>query len=530
MSRLFVTQELVAAICASLYAECLLEQGDPGNASKEFRRTALVSTHFFHGMLPYTWGSVKLLDLFKRGLIPAQLTPEHNWVQVRVSKSISRKTMSRFHFYAPYIKALHLPIGSHMTAIDNWKPLAAYSKDNELLPNLVELDCGKFDLRAISVFLLPSTRKLTIGPPGGPREQLDTAKTKQLLEHTAKICPGLRFLKFHSGPAGRTDTPELSQTFALLSSFKDLRRLTSSPVVIQSEALQFVAQLPYLDTLSIGPCKGGTHWDSSLCEKVPADGFPALTDLTLHLDEPGDAMRFWELVPLGALKKLDLTLVAGDDESPFISTICRASPQIANLGLTFVEGEDEWTYPISADVFEHLACLPIESCSFNRATLEFEGAWAKIAGSWPNLRLFECHAQSADLEDLLALSSKLPKLETLECDLDLDYAADDIETNWSPVGQPSVYPQLRRLSFYKPDIGKIMRCGLEDRERESELRDLAKFLAYFWPKLSIETIKEDPEEEEDGFEREYYRTRAELLVCQDASYRLFKDLVEAYVQ
>ncbi|KAG8719671.1 hypothetical protein FRC08_002270 [Ceratobasidium sp. 394] len=528
MYRVFVTPELVAAICAGLYAQYLLEQDAN---TKEFQRTALVSTHFFHGMLPYIWESVKLLDLFKRKLIPAELTWRSGCVQaVCISQSISRETMSRFHFYAPYIKVLQVPIGTHATKIDNWKPLITYSKGNELLPNLVELKCGKFNLQALSAFLLPSTRKLTIDPPRDSGKQLDMASTRQLLEHVAHQCPDIHFLEFYPDPTAKTDTPPLSQTLALLSGFKNLRRLASTSVVIQPSVLQLVAQLPHLNTLSIGPI-GSPDWDSSSCEQVPTGGFPALNNLTLCLANLQDAKQFWELVPLGMLKKLDLTiLVANRGKSEFISRLCRASPQITELGLNFTNYRGGWAYEIDADTFEHMARLPITSCSFDGVKLEFEDAWAKVASSWPNLRSIKCGDQPTNLEDLIFLSSSLPKLETIECELDLDYAAEAIESNWSPVGQPSFYPQLRLLTFRKPNIGDIMLRGLEDRGRKSEIRDIARFLAYFWPKLTIEAVKEDSEEEEEGLGRDYYEMHREFLASRDASFSLFKDLVLSYVE
>ncbi|KAG9073958.1 hypothetical protein FRC06_011032 [Ceratobasidium sp. 370] len=526
MHRLFVTQELVAAICARLYAEFLLERYPN---SKRFRGTALVSTHFFHGMLPYIWGSVKLADLFRRRLIPVEILVGRNRSQVHISQSVSHETMSRFHFYAPYIKVLEVSDELYTPEIHNWGPLVEYSKDNKLLPNLAEITCEKFDPDALSP-LLPSTRKLTIDPTYA-QKRLDMTETQRILEHTANLCPGLRSLEFYPRTTKTTKTPALSQTFASLSSFKDLRRLASTPAVIQSNALQLVARLPRLDTLSIRSCGNGRRWDSSLCEKVSPGGFPALTDLTLHLDTPGDATRFWELVPLGKLKKLDLTLLARDDESPFISTICTASPRITKLGLKFVDSKkwSQWFYKISADMFKYLARLPLESYSFDRAKFDFEDAWARVAGAWRNLRSIKCLIQSTKLEDLVFLSSTLPKLEAIECDLDLHHALDAVETYWSPVGQPSFYPQLRHLAFNQPDIAGIMQYDLEGEERTAEFRYLARFLAYSWPKLSMVAV-EDQEGEESGLGKDYYQTRYELKASQKASFNLFKELVLSYVK
>ncbi|KAG8726174.1 hypothetical protein FRC10_007410, partial [Ceratobasidium sp. 414] len=108
--------------------------------------------------------------------------------------------MSRFHCYAPYIKVLLVSVEYE---IENWEPLAEYSKDNELLPNLVELKCEKFDPQPLSVFLPPSTQKLTIGKLlENPWEQLDMARARQFLEHAAHRCPSLRSLEFHPEPTG----------------------------------------------------------------------------------------------------------------------------------------------------------------------------------------------------------------------------------------------------------------------------------------------------------------------------------------
>ncbi|KAG9094013.1 hypothetical protein FS749_013299 [Ceratobasidium sp. UAMH 11750] len=439
--------------------------------------------------------------------------------------------MSRFHFYAPYIKVLQVcGIGAN-----TWELLAAYSNDNVLLPNLVELRCDEFEPEAFSVFLLPSTQRLTIDKP--PKElarwnRLDMVNTKRLLEHAASRCPSLRSLEFYPEPIHIIDVPTPIQTFALLSNFKDLRRLVSTPVVIQSTALQLVAQLPCLTSLSIGPTEKSGHWDSSLCEPVPAGGFPALCDLTLCLENPQDVRRFWELIPLGMLKKLDLTIpeVTGD-EPPFIPTLCQASPQITKLRVMLPEFERfHWEfYEISADTFEHLACLALESVSFEGIKLDFEDAWVKVVGAWPNLKSAELLGPRTNLEDLLFLSSNLPKLESIGCKLNLNYAT--VETNWSPVGRPLVYPHLRHLTLYNVDLGDTMGYESVGGARcKSRFGHLARFLAYYWPKLSIQVVKEPEEERDSYYHREYYEKCGHHLAAQDVSVGLFKELVETYVE
>ncbi|KAG8712126.1 hypothetical protein FRC08_014999 [Ceratobasidium sp. 394] len=512
MHRLFKTQELVTAICASLHAKCLLEWGTDGPSSynlKKFRRTALVSTHFFYGILPHIWKSIDMLSLFYRKLIPREATLK--WPPGHTADPLSRKAMSRFHVYAPYIRTLRAP-SAHL---QNWEPLIAYSKDNELLPNLIEFECDGSGPEALSVFLPRSTRKVTIVRPYPKPHPI--ADTRQILEHAVHKCPGLYSLEFH--PMSTTDA---DTSVEVLLSFKRLGHLVSTPIVLQSTGLQTVARLPRLNTLSIKPAGSG-HWDSSLCEQMPADSFPVLSDLTLCLEKPRDATQFWVLIPLRMLKKLDLTITAPHgDNSEFISTLCRTSPQITELALRFPESERcyRWTYRISAEVFEHLARLPIESCLFESATFDFEGSWAKIGGSWPNLRFLECLSQPADLEDLLVLSSSLPRLESVGCQFDLERAARTVGANWSPVGRPPFYPSLLKLVSPRTNMMKIA--------YGPELRGLARFFAYFWPNLSVKSV--EPYYISDDPRWDFSQLLAELSARRDALFGVFRELILAYVE
>ncbi|KAG8709303.1 hypothetical protein FRC08_018423, partial [Ceratobasidium sp. 394] len=483
MRRVFETQELVTAICVQLHAEYELELlGANGSSSydrDQFQRTALVSTRFFRGMLPHLWERVRVVLLFRRGLIPSKIIRGPKGGAMHISDSISRETMSRFHFYAPYIKTLLVPSPHMMIETHNWEPLVAYSKDNELFPNLVEFFCAEFHPQALSAFLpRDSTCKVTIESPCYPKH-LDMADTKKNLEHIALQCPGLYSLEFH--PESDTTTDDL-MLMHVLSSFKNLGHLVSTPTILHSAALQVVAQLPCLHTLSIDSYFSG-YWDSSSCEQVPVGGFPALSNLMLRLRNSQDAKQFWEFIPLGMLKKLVLTIEDPDDEFEFISTLCRTSPQITDLVIKFGKFEKyrRQVYKMSADVFEHLARLPIESCSFKKTELEFEGAWVRVAGAWQNAKSIEFLHQPTSLEDLFVLSSSLPHLKSIGCKFDLAHAAFTVGPNWSPVGQPPFYSGSLNLTSSQAHLMKIA--------YGPELTGLARYFAYFWPKLSIKSVE-----------------------------------------
>ncbi|KAG9074625.1 hypothetical protein FS749_013790 [Ceratobasidium sp. UAMH 11750] len=422
--------------------------------------------------------------------------------------------MSRFHFYAPYIKTLSVPSPHMMTETHNWEPLVAYSKDNELFPNLVEFFCAEFHPQALSVFLPHSTRKVTIESPRYPK-QLDMADTRQNLEHIARQCPGLYTLEFH--PESNMTADDL-MSMHVLSSFKNLGHLVSTPIILHSAALRVVAQLPSLQTLSIGSTWSSGDWDSSLCEQIPVGGFPALSNLTLQLKKPQDAKRFWELIPLGVLKKLVLTL-DGPDKFEFIPTLCRKSPRITDLVIKFGESKEYrgQVYNMSADVFEHLARLPIESCSFEQTELDFEGAWVRVAGAWQNAKSIEFLDQPTSLEDLFVLSSSLPHLKSIGCKFDLAHAAFTVGPNWSPVGQPPFHSEPLNLTSSQAHLMKIA--------YGPELTGLARYFAYFWPKLSIKSVEEYVSDDPD---RDDPNILAELLARHNALFGVFNQLILAH--
>ncbi|KAG9090132.1 hypothetical protein FRC06_001203, partial [Ceratobasidium sp. 370] len=278
----------------------------------------------------------------------------------------------------------------------------------------------------------------------------------------ARTCPGIRLLDFHPKLHEPANTvvaqSKLLRDFAALPSFQNLRFLISTPVILQSPVLELVAQLPCLKRMTIQPNYPGANWDPSSCQQLPPGSFPALDTLVLSLGTSRDANRFWELIPLPNLKDLDLTMesVANDNELQFIPTLCRASPQITSLQLSFPAFNEP--HGISARMFEHLARLPLDRIfSLECAILDFEGAWFDIADAWPHLKMIRCLDQPTGLTDLLYLSSSLPGLEYVKCDLDLEQAARTVQYNWRPAGQPPFFPNLTDLIIKQFELRELVR-------------------------------------------------------------------------
>ncbi|KAG8717472.1 hypothetical protein FRC09_014226 [Ceratobasidium sp. 395] len=198
----------------------------------------------------------------------------------------------------------------------------------------------------------------------------DNASTSKVFQHIAQECPNISQLEFcceldELADGNNTEDSSL-RTFASLSTgFQNLWSLVSSPVIIQSSALQMLARLPNLTNLWIRAQSDTTPWNSSLCEQLPPSSFPALKSLRIDLETCRDVKRFWELIPLANLEWATVSIAStsevGDE---FIPTLCRASPHLKSLGLEFSSqsdlDEDGEIHMVPLNTFEHLARLPLK--------------------------------------------------------------------------------------------------------------------------------------------------------------------------
>ncbi|KAG8719674.1 hypothetical protein FRC08_002273 [Ceratobasidium sp. 394] len=511
MHRIFETPELLCIICGNL---------PPSN------RAALVSRHFFRGMLPYLFQRTSIYALFKRGLIPAEWTLRDREMTVtRISQPLSSENMSRFHLYAPSIKYLNFDPGAYSLKVRNWEPLISYSQTTQLLPNLVESSCSQAGSRSCFVFLSHSTRVLKVYKYSGPS---DGVTTSELLGHVANKCPNIRELEYHceldEPIEGESAENRSLRTFASLPAFRNLCCLVSSPAIIQSSALQLLSQLPKLADLWIRAESGIRPWVSSLREQLPPGSFPALKTLSVDFEKSGDVKKFWEFIPLAGLEKayISIGLIGDGDQSEFIPTLCQASPNIKHLRLTFsiqseLDEEDREIHRISVDMFEHLARLPLDNfLSLGCARLDFDDAWARIAQLWPSLGEINCIHQPMRLDELMLLSAALPNLHRVECDLDLEQAMQVVERNWQPVIGYPFYPSLRFLIVKEFELREYASSFHHD------LSDLARFFAYFWPSVHVESIKSYTHDV-DEYETDTWK-------YNQALFDMLQKLIRAHVQ
>ncbi|KAG8724855.1 hypothetical protein FRC09_013023 [Ceratobasidium sp. 395] len=423
--------------------------------------------------------------------------------------------MSRFHFYAPFIKIIELGFFRVSLDLDDWSPLITYAQTTRLLPNLVQVIYLGPELDPLTIFLNSSARMINLA-------SLSVSFVKDILDHIATLCPGAHQLKFYPSSDQYTDNFSLedipSQTFASLAKFRDLRHLTSSLAVLQSHSLRLLAELPNLAFLHVE--SGYLHDVNNveLCYQLPADSFPSLT--TLHIDLTSqDVKRFWDLVPLKKLAEVHIFIQSADggDPTQFIPSLCRGSPRIKALLLDFPIGDDdEPVYSIGADMFEHLARLPLDHFfSVTYARLDFERPWEKLAMAWPKIQEIRLIHQPTSLEDFMALSASLSNLLTIECDFSFTEMANNVKHSWEPTEGSRFYPKLDRFIIKQPELKDLA------TSESHNIDDLARFFACHWPNARI--LTSIAVESELG-------TGPDGWIYEDGLFSLFKKLIKAHVR
>ncbi|KAG8730803.1 hypothetical protein FRC12_020067 [Ceratobasidium sp. 428] len=234
--------------------------------------------------------------------------------------------------------------------------------------------------------------------------------------------------------------------------------------------------------------------------------------------------RFWELVPLAKLTRAFLTIQVARDgdegEDNFVPLLCQASPRIRSLRLTFSDRadfneEDRNIHKISAETFEYLSRLPLDEYLFLGSTrFDFDNAWAMIARTWPALCDIRCLHQPTSLAEFLHLSAALPKLFQIECDLGLEQAIRTVRPNWEPVSGSQYFPNIHTLTIKDSELRE------HASSYEYNLSDLARFFAYFWPNMRIQSTS--------AYSRRDYED--ETWKYNQALFHMFQKLVDAHVK
>ncbi|QRW13397.1 hypothetical protein RhiLY_12396 [Ceratobasidium sp. AG-Ba] len=462
MRRLFQTPELVSMICADLPS-----------------RTALVSSQFFQGMLPYMWKSASLYQIIQRSLIPTTIISDDDRTQVHFSENITKENMLRFHVYAPFVRSFALDVIPRWQFF-SWGALFSYSQTRVLFPNLESIHCEFFDADALHTFLTCSTRKFSI------RQLQDHPFVSRLILKTlVHTCPNIEHIEFYPDISG-LDT----SYFDDLVKLRCVRRLKTKDSALWLLA-PLIGALPNLGALAVETSQYkdfNSVWDEPLLQPLGVGAFPVLKSLSLEFDNHDEASLFWDHLSFRCLAELSLFIKSGsltsDGDLDFIIKLCQVNPHLETLGL-YLPGYDykgpiNRYIPIPSEIIKELFCLSLShTFALIGAQLSLSGAWSGLASTWPRLKRIICPNQLSTLDDLILLTSSLTNLEHLECDLSCKDEVSKLQHRWQPIGRPAFYPTLRMLVCRRLDLRE---CVLHD---EHGLNSLARYFGYHWPRMRI---------------------------------------------
>lgn len=299
----------------------------------------------------------------------------------------------------------------------------------------------------VAMFLSPTLLDVELGYYGASWGLgLDCSTALDLLEEISLRCPSLRRLRFY--PREDVNDFEFGTRAAIvsqqrldmlasfrlqLSSFRDLRTLESSVLVLRPGILSALGELPHLETLLIN---GNDREPRILDLTLPVSSFPSLRNLGLWNFHSANLRYLSEFSPLlRQLTKLAMYLTYSctyhyrwevdaewDWQSKLMLGVAKNAPLLTDLAIDFdligaqVCLSSEW-----ADV---LQLLPLRRLSIQNA--EFERDWSHLALAMPSLEVLQ--GRCLRFNEIFELARGLPRLRLLELKLiDLESFVKDGE-------------------------------------------------------------------------------------------------------
>lgn len=322
-----------------------------------------------------------------------------------------------------------------------------------LVPNLEKLGVliSEVDMQEythwVTMFLSPRLLDVKLVHYTSGRLGLDSSTVLGLLETISPRCPSLRRLSFF--PLEDTDDYEFETkstivgqqrldmlaSFRLyLSSFRDLRTLESSVLLLRPGVLSALGELPHLETLSVN---GNGREPRIVDLTLPGSSFPSLRHLKLSCFHSANLQYMSEFAPLlHRLTKLSMGLVYEDSMRNYsweveeewdwplklMRSVAKNAPLLTDLTVDF---ETVWACAcMSSEWLDALQHLRLKRLSLTNA--EFGYSWSDFAAALPHLEEFQ--ATGLSFRSISELAKGLPQLRLLVLDsIDLDSFGDDGE-------------------------------------------------------------------------------------------------------
>ncbi|KAG9101806.1 hypothetical protein FRC06_002591 [Ceratobasidium sp. 370] len=401
----FATYDIIALICA--------------NAKySDLAGFLTVSRGFFRCAAPHIWRQLPnaqpLLDLVLNEDRGAKKTTE----SADLPEDKSR--LSRFEFYAPFVKELFLH--SAFKKKPNWHSLSNAVSHRPLLPNLSRLILDvpseqKYssytfgsteDLACLNAFICPSLVDIRL--PSGFSLWLFPDAASGLLKNVVDTAPELKVLHI----CIHIDMGNVDAAFRNIARFRNLRALKCTSVMIDGEKLRSLGTLPQLESLQIVSAEDvGLSDDEDRVPPgdwmLPAQSFPMLRHLSVYELPDSMVAQLWRLTSLvRSLVSVGVKFQSESSSSEIIRTICRCSPEMQELSLDLSDLDDQ---VVPATVVEHIRKLPLQRLRMLGTDID---ELAPLLSSMTNLEYLEVDDYtSLTIEDLISIAKYMPKLRFL---------------------------------------------------------------------------------------------------------------------
>ncbi|KAG8734930.1 hypothetical protein FRC10_011205 [Ceratobasidium sp. 414] len=323
--------------------------------------------------------------------------------------------LSRFDFYAPFVKELHLQPAFLRDEL-SWHSLANAVQRHPLLPHLSKLvldapdSCywetsfgSPEDLACIGAFLCPSLVDIRL-----PKDfflWLDPDIASQLLEDTALE---LRVLHIYV----RGDMGSIEADFRTITRFQNLRVLKCTNRMIDCEKLRLLGTLPRLESLQIVSPEDGYPPDGEDNVRpgdwvLPVHSFPMLRHLSTDKLPASRIIRLWRLTSLvQPLVSVSVNFQYGPS-STIIRNICEGSPQAQELSLYLGKLRDQEE---ALAVIEHVRKLPLQRLIIRGLGVN---ELTPLIPPMANLEYLGIGDTDLSIQGLVSIAKLMPKLRFL---------------------------------------------------------------------------------------------------------------------
>ncbi|KAB5588893.1 hypothetical protein CTheo_7669 [Ceratobasidium theobromae] len=467
---------------------------------------ARTCSFFFNPAIRQLWSSGPVEDKNILNLLPNSLVfhygekENETKFEVNIPTNVPSDYFDRLNIYAPYVRHMNVSLAwshdeeyYHHRHLPGWRTVACHARKHVLLPNLrrVELmerystttssrPCSDW----LSILIPPSLRDLDLfrnfvdDSPGCIERYLD------LMDSVFNRCSNhLERLRIY------TIEPSISQLTA--QSPNDPASRTLVPGALVSRALKHVVRMPQLRELQMPELS--PHLE---IPDLPKTSTCRLNSLRMSCGSIEPLFRLWQTPIPAHLTQLTLSTIwpsnttAVTEMHELASLIAAQSPDITKLHFYFDEIPDtqhlmDVLYPLHK---LHLTELIVNGIQLTQPPQRI--SLRKVAEYWPLLEVLEIKHAGTTFNELITVSSYLPRLNCLLLQLESVIPSEIISGDAIP--QPDTRPtqELELVSDF--------RCVHKFNPVEADA--FAKFLTKIWRSLNIKCYcrgyKHGPEYEE----------------------------------